>query len=342
MNMDETQSLEAWRALYEAAVNFREIAPWQWMYDDDLFGVQDPASGEIGYCCIMGHLKQVFALNVFLGTEGLFGHRLLQQCAQEGYRPNLVFFQKSLMASFEDRSDLEKEDLAVIKALGLKFRGRNAWPMFRNYRPGYFPWFLEAQDIAFLALALEQAFEVVLRCRYSKDLITTDREDIFFVRRPSQENGSLVWEDSYQQAASFEIAIPDDGPFDEVGIQRLLKNTGTRRGVWEFDLFHYPQPVREKQERPYFPHTFIILDHKTGLALDMEIFEIIGYVKKSRDKIIALMERLKYIPKEIRVCNGRAFDILAPLGEKLGFRISSVQRMPQMEEFQEEFISSFT
>ena len=340
--MDKEISPESWRALYEAAVNFRDIAPWRWMYDDDLFGVQDPVSGEIGYCCIMGNLKQVFALNVYLGTEGLFGHKLLQCYAQEEKQPNLLIFQKSLMASFEDRGDLEKEDLAVMKALGLKFRGRNSWPMFRNYRPGYIPWFLEARDVAFLTLALEQAGEVVLRCRDNKNLITTNEEDIFFVRRAHQENGGLIWHDSYQQAASFEIAIPDDGPFNEVGMQRILKSVGKRSKIWEFDLFHYPQPIREKQERPYFPYAFIVLDHETGRPLDVEILAITGYVKRSRDKIIALIERLKYIPAEIQVCNGRAHDILAPLGEKMGFTIASVQRMPQMEELREGLIASLT
>jgi hypothetical protein len=41
-----------------------------------------------------------------------------------------------LQASFEDRNMLHQQDRDTIKSLGLKFRGRNAWPMFRTYRPG--------------------------------------------------------------------------------------------------------------------------------------------------------------------------------------------------------------
>ena len=46
-----------------------------------------------------------------------------------------------LQASFEDRGHLQKEDRDVIKKLGLKFRGANSWPMFRNYAPECSPGF---------------------------------------------------------------------------------------------------------------------------------------------------------------------------------------------------------
>lgn len=41
-NLESSPSLEEWRALYAEAIEFKELAPWNWMWDSDLFGVQDP------------------------------------------------------------------------------------------------------------------------------------------------------------------------------------------------------------------------------------------------------------------------------------------------------------
>ena len=59
----------------------------------------------------------------------------------------------------------------LIKKLGLKFRGRKQWPVFRSYMPGYFPWFLTKEDALFLTTAIEQSIDVALRFKKDKDLL---------------------------------------------------------------------------------------------------------------------------------------------------------------------------
>ena len=62
----------------------------------------------------------------------------------------------AIMLSFEDRDALQEEDLAVIRGLGLSFRGRQAWPLFRSYRPGYLP---ARRDRWGIQLPVEDALE---------------------------------------------------------------------------------------------------------------------------------------------------------------------------------------
>lgn len=62
-----------WRALYEAAVSFKRASCWEWMYDDDIFGVANPETGEVAYCCIMGNAGEHFGIAAYLGAEGLDG-----------------------------------------------------------------------------------------------------------------------------------------------------------------------------------------------------------------------------------------------------------------------------
>lgn len=39
-------TLAEWSSLYQAAMRIKEIAPWQWMEETDIFGVQDPETGK--------------------------------------------------------------------------------------------------------------------------------------------------------------------------------------------------------------------------------------------------------------------------------------------------------
>lgn len=57
-------------ALYEAAVKFRDLAPWQWMRDSDTFAVQSPDTGEIVYCSVMGAVGEFYGISCYRGEEG--------------------------------------------------------------------------------------------------------------------------------------------------------------------------------------------------------------------------------------------------------------------------------
>ena len=73
----------------------------------------------------------------------------------------------------------------LIKQLGLTFRGRNAWPMFRDYRPGLAAWFVDGAQARFLIHALEQLLVIAPRFRADPTLLPDDVER-YLVRVPSK------------------------------------------------------------------------------------------------------------------------------------------------------------
>lgn len=153
------------------------------MHDTDIFGVQDPVSGETGYCCIMGAAGEHYALGVYSGSEGLEGLLRILSGEFSQSHDGVLYVQKCLMASFEDREYLQKEDLKQIKTMGLKFRGANAWPFFRNYTPGFVPWYLTGEEARFLTLALKQAIEVSLRFKKDPGMLIHPSSGKFFFER---------------------------------------------------------------------------------------------------------------------------------------------------------------
>jgi hypothetical protein len=159
MTEEMTPGIREWRGLYESAVRVKEVSPWEWMTETDVFGVRSPESGELGFVSVMGLLGEHYAVSLYLGSEGIHGFLDLQEMGPFA-DPEALIQIPQIQASFENREELEKRDREVIKELGLKFRGRNAWPMFRSYSPSLFPWFLEAGEVRFLSCALEQLVDV--------------------------------------------------------------------------------------------------------------------------------------------------------------------------------------
>ena len=66
----------------------------------------------------MGKLGEHYALGVYLGSERLASYLHIQSGAVEPPDMSVLFIQKCLMASYEDRKLLEQPDRTLIKELG--------------------------------------------------------------------------------------------------------------------------------------------------------------------------------------------------------------------------------
>ena len=94
--------LPVWKKLYEATLAFGSIEPWEWMSDTDVFGVQNPEDGEIGYSCVLGELGEVLGLVGYLGTDGLEQHRKTQSGKLHAGSPEFIYSQHCLVKDLQD------------------------------------------------------------------------------------------------------------------------------------------------------------------------------------------------------------------------------------------------
>ena len=328
-------SLRDWAALYEAAIEFKNLRCWEWINDSDLFGVENPETGEIGYCCVLGQLGEVLALNVYPGSEGLESYWRLHDASsaameQEEDLDNraLIGSQMCLMASFEERSELDQKDLRIIRALGMKFRGKNQWPMFRSYQPGFVPWFLMPPEVRFLPTALRQAAEVATRLRDNPELLDPPDGDteLYFVRVLAEG----TWKDKWQRPAPYTVhqSVP---LLDEVRLARIQRGKFPHRATWHAAYVVLPMVI-EEGDRPYYPCGFPVLSEE-GMALGMDLFKPGEIEHALGDKFLNLVEKLKYLPERLLVADEEAFKLLEPIAGKLGFQIKQADRLPAIETF---------
>ena len=328
-------STEEWRNLYAEAMELKKIECWNWMEDSDLFGVRNPENGEIGYCCVLGAQGDVFGLTVYLGEEGLNGYLKIQSGEIQPEDMDVIYIQNCLVASFDDRKFLEKEDLKVIRALRMKFRGPKAWPLFRRYQPGYQPWFLNREEALFLTVALQQTRGVALRFKEDRNLLTPPFHDHHLIRVPQREGTHLRWSDEWLGPSPSKDRLLEIPPVDELRLQRIKKRASKRPEIWESDLFYAPFVVHEG-EKPFFPCIFLWVDHQSGLVLRHHLAKQEKCKEEYQNEFLTFIEKTKVYPKELIVKREEGLKLLEPIARKLEIKLTLANRLMALEEARED------
>jgi hypothetical protein len=334
--------LQEWRRLYESAVRIKEISPWEWMTETDVFGVRSPETGELGFVSVMGLLGEHFAVSLYLGSEGIHGFLDLQEMGPFADPGDLIQIPQ-IQASFENREELDKRDREVIKELNMKFRGRNAWPMFRSYRPSLFPWFLEAGEVHFLSCALEQLADVAPRFRDDSSLLEPSGGESYLLRAARQEGERRLWED-----ASTGVP-PLDAPPIEVEMEaskiEALGRLPRKAVRLEVDFFMCPAPVQEEEDRPYFPHMLLVVDAGSGMVLGSDLDvphpSLEAMWGRVPENLADQLFGLELAPEKISVDSELLFDLLEPLASEVAFDLELSPSLPGLEQARENLLRTF-
>lgn len=333
-------SAEEWRKLYELAQQVKALAPWEWMFEDEVFGVQDPESGVTGFVSVMGTAGEHFAVALYQDAGALYDFMALHDTADEDDESHMhaamqILEVPQVQLSFEDNKQLEKEDKAVIKQLGLKFRGAKAWPQFRSFAPGMMPWFITGTEARRLANALAQLLDVAPRCRENADLLAPDEDGtVFLVRVPRDEHGKTLWTDQIQK-----IEEPDPEPILVPMDDQLLAQAQAlpqARVDFELEFVMMPLPSAErKNERPCFPYLLLVADEKTGALVGTEMLQprpdVLTMYGQVPQHVVELFITLKAVPQSLTVRNELVADLLEPLAEKLKFALELSDELPAVD-----------
>jgi len=356
-------SLSTWKNLYDAAGSFRDVACWEWMSDSDLFGVQNPENREIGYCCVLGRFGEVYGLVVYLGSPGLEQHHKIQSGKMHAGSPDFAYNQNCLTAWFGARGDLDNTDLKVIKEVGLKFRGSNAWPQFRSMQPGYFPWYLSESEAKYLILCLEQSRQVALLFKNNPACLTAPAKSLYFVRVPAKMAGNSVsdspssdlspgqqslfpvagearvrqWETRWLSPAPVVKTAVKPFPLDEVRLQRIKKNSQSHNGAWEVDAFFTTEPVAG-DNRPFFPYTFLCADHDSGFILSTVLAEPATWETEFPKSFLDSVEQHKLLPATLSLRKEELRELFIPLATQLGFKVELTKKLPAVDHAKRELL----
>lgn len=328
------KELQILQKLHGLMAEIFKIKPWEWVFEDDLFAVLDPDGGETAYISIMGELGEHRAVGAYIGALGLYSYWKMLD-AEASVIPEMLLEAPQLQASFEDRQMLEPEDLKIIRQFGLKYRGKQSWPMFRSYRPGYVPWFTNNEENRFLVHIIEQTLHVAERVKENPKFLEKVSEKKFFARIPETVNGELIWKDGT-------IAVPPPPPPFDINIMidrdtiEKIRNILPGDAEFETDLFLFPSFIGPKGKRPLAAYMLLMVDKSSGIILGQKLLQAEAGLEKMWgglpqevcDMLVVLEDR----PAQLNVQSDLLFQLLPSIMDVLDIELVQVANLTSLEE----------
>lgn len=348
------------KALCNLAAQIKALAPWQWMQETDVFGVEDPDTGEIGFVSIMGNIGEYEAVAVYLGAEGIYG--FIDLDTDPSAIADRLMEIPQVQLSFSESKFLEKRDRELLKGVGLKFTG--AKPLFRSYRPGFLPWFITLKEARLLIHALSQTLEVAKRFAEKAVIFPNERDgggdhggngetETFLVRIPRGEDAprqedtepsgrppalrpalKIAWEDQIKRIPR--PKLPPIGISIDAGLLRDLKSLHLSAMQLEADLFIGPGRIGKPQERPLALYMLMLADRLSGIIFGFKALsaeDSLNTMYASVPETIArLLWQAKVLPKQIIVRSDLLLDLLEPLEKELKIQLRSANELPSIDE----------
>jgi len=332
--------IQTWKNLYQAAAAFYALQPWELFEDGEIFGVKDPVSGEIGYCCVLGALGEVFALCMYRGSEGLALHRKMQEGKIDPAIDDVFAMQNVLMSEFCDRKDLEKEDLAVIKQLEFKISKSPyapAYPCFRNYTPGFAPWFISEEEAQWLTFALRCAADLTEAVEEDETVLEPERSGHCLIYFPRDNGASeLSWTRKWHLPELPKEPTLPEMPVDELRLRKIQKRPLRRDTPWEMDVFYLPGGVIQDRDRPYYSRCVMVAHRQSGFIFHVDMLSPEQNTFSSLRRVfLEAIEKHGLFPDELHVRDELTWETLKPLAEKIGCRLRLTRNLPAIFEAKE-------
>ena len=327
---------EQWRDLHMSFREFCLATPWQRLGDTDAVAIEHPSEEYTGYCTVLGSAGQEYGLAVFVGDEGLAGYMALMTDEVEPESADAFVRMNALSAMLADREDLDTRDRATIRSLGLRYRGRGRWPLFRTTTPGFAPWYLDADGAAFLITAIRNVMNVVSRVASGELALYSDTDPSLILTRVFREG---AWHDEWRpfKPPPPPAALP---PYpDSERLRRMAQSQPMGQWVWELSIFHLLTPIQEKRgTRPYLPTVVLAVDRDTGLILSIKALGPGPPVTERQGLLVELLETADMLPSEIVVDTATTARLVEPITNLAGVRLST-GTTPALDEAKDELMA---
>jgi len=327
-------ALETWRALLDAAAAFAAVKPWEYMYDSDIVGLIDPATGETRIGCVLGAAGNIFAAVFYRRAAGLRWMLQLLNEPPDTEDLNNADGMDCLKLEFVPKRELWKEDAAMFKAAGFKPASKGAvWPQFRSAEPGWLPWHINQSEAGQLLADLPR---LTAFCKMFEE-----HPQIFDNCAPAEIPFlPAVLPDRALSPRDLDwrpLPPPPVTGLDacQPGADQLEKLRALKRApgaAFEFDSALLPGGSILENGRPCFGRFSLLVEQRCGLVLGMDVQSgaLVPGEAAGRGLVESLL-KAGQLPDRIIIGGSRLQPVLQPLCDALQIQLQPASSLPALE-----------
>ena len=332
-----------WQRLLAGARRYLALAPWGWMYDNDLFGVTDPELGETGYCSVMGRAQTQPGLALFRGPGGLMDYEQVQAAEFDDPGFNTSPNQDCLLLRFW-REGIPAEELAQWAQEGFVWEGQGVMPQFLDFSPGLVPAAMaDEQQARWMIRALEQAEVVALALRENGDLLdhVEAGQSTILVRKARPDGaGGWTWFTAWEpQEAS--RAEPRPVVANKLYLRSNCRNLPQRDKRWLGEVFYFPKAVAEG-ERPFFPQLVVLAEMESGTILRYALYGPGDIYEQLQFFFVEAVKEAGYLPAALVASSDYALAWWQHIGEAIPLRLLTEAEPPFLADFRRDLFGSLS
>lgn len=321
--MKKPSTSKSWSQFYTLAEQLFELEPWEWMFDVDLFGIQDLVSGQIGYCGFLGAGEGVKGFALFRGSSGLFSfERLIEQ------NPETLQFLESyqldgLLLTYQEVETLDEKEKNYLIQTGYDLSQKTVVPVLKDHVPGMMPWKVEEESmVERMVLSLEQAILLANRFKQDPDLLddTAGHSGRILVKIPEVKNDKVEWTEAWRAEPNL-LAEVDTRSGNDLFLRSRCTGMKTLKDDWVADVFYFPQPVKIDQERPYLPQMVLLVSSSRREIIASAKYQP-GELNMGIDRLFAeVAEKEGGLPHALITNRPESYGYWLPVAQALGIEI---------------------